>query len=105
MIAVKAEHPEREVRASVRRHPSQLRRALRALEISDEVVAARVVDPAPPHGIERPTTPIMPNVIPIGGHRGEEYPDKHPCTERGCEHTVLFDDEPWCYSHSPDSGS
>jgi hypothetical protein len=34
-----------------------------------------------------------------------EYPDAHPCIEPGCEHTVLFDDEPHCYTHSPDSGS
>lgn len=29
----------------------------------------------------------------------------HPCDQWGCEHTVLFDDEPYCYTHSPDSGS
>jgi len=35
----------------------------------------------------------------------EPYDGKHPCIAPGCEHTVLFDDEPWCYTHSPDSGS
>ena len=30
---------------------------------------------------------------------------RHPCAEYGCEHTVLFDDEPYCYTHSPDEGS
>lgn len=29
----------------------------------------------------------------------------HPCIEDGCEETVQFDDEPWCFTHSPDSGS
>lgn len=29
----------------------------------------------------------------------------HPCIEEGCEHIVPYDDEPWCFSHSPDSGS
>lgn len=36
---------------------------------------------------------------------GEEYPDRHPCAEPGCKHTVQFDDEPYCFTHSPDSGS
>lgn len=29
----------------------------------------------------------------------------HPCTYPGCEHVVEFDDEPFCFTHSPDSGS
>ena len=29
----------------------------------------------------------------------------HPCDEYGCEHTVGYDDEPFCYKHSPDEGS
>lgn len=29
----------------------------------------------------------------------------HTCTEPGCTYTVMFDDEPKCYKHSPDSGS
>lgn len=29
----------------------------------------------------------------------------HPCTTQGCDATVQFDDEPWCFKHSPDSGS
>jgi hypothetical protein len=31
--------------------------------------------------------------------------DRHPCTAPGCTHIVEFDDEPWCFIHSPDSGS
>lgn len=31
--------------------------------------------------------------------------DAHPCEHDGCTHTVEFDDEPWCFGHSPDSGS
>jgi len=30
---------------------------------------------------------------------------RHPCVEVGCNNTVLFDDEPYCFTHSPDSGS
>lgn len=29
----------------------------------------------------------------------------HKCEEAGCSHVVEFDDEPYCYTHSPDSGS
>ena len=29
----------------------------------------------------------------------------HNCEEPGCDHQVQFDDEPYCYTHSPDSGS
>lgn len=29
----------------------------------------------------------------------------HPCTREGCKETVGFDDEPFCFTHSPDSGS
>ena len=30
---------------------------------------------------------------------------RHPCTYPGCDHTVEFDDEPMCFTHSPDEGS
>lgn len=29
----------------------------------------------------------------------------HPCEMGGCTNTVGFDDEPYCFEHSPDSGS
>ena len=29
----------------------------------------------------------------------------HPCEYIGCDVQVPFDDEPYCYTHSPDSGS
>jgi len=29
----------------------------------------------------------------------------HLCEQRGCEQIVIFDDEPYCYEHSPDEGS
>lgn len=29
----------------------------------------------------------------------------HKCVIRMCDTTVQFDDEPWCFTHSPDSGS
>jgi len=29
----------------------------------------------------------------------------HPCVVPGCTNTVPYDDEPWCFTHSPDSGS
>lgn len=31
--------------------------------------------------------------------------ERHPCIHPGCEHTVEFDDEPRCFTHSPDEGS
>ena len=31
--------------------------------------------------------------------------ESHPCVTVGCQATVDFDDEPWCFTHSPDSGS
>ena len=34
-----------------------------------------------------------------------DFPDRHPCMSPGCINTVQYDDEPWCYTHSPDSGS
>lgn len=34
-----------------------------------------------------------------------DYPDRHPWEYPMCTNTVQFDDEPWCYTHSPDSGS
>lgn len=29
----------------------------------------------------------------------------HECEYPSCHIVVQFDDEPWCYTHSPDSGS
>jgi hypothetical protein len=29
----------------------------------------------------------------------------HPCIAPGCENTVEYDDEPWCFTHSPNDGS
>lgn len=29
----------------------------------------------------------------------------HPCQSPGCPNTVTYDDEPFCFKHSPDSGS
>lgn len=39
-----------------------------------------------------------------------EWPDgwgiyRHQCIEDDCTTTVQFDDEPWCFTHSPDEGS
>ena len=46
---------------------------------------------------------------------GPAYPDQwcsqhyglypHTCGYAGCDRTVQYDDEPWCFTHSPDSGS
>lgn len=65
-----------------------------AYKASIEEAMARI-DECPPDGIERPLTTVV----------SDEYPDRHPCIFVGCEHTVQFDDEPYCYTHSPDSGS
>lgn len=29
----------------------------------------------------------------------------HKCEHEGCGKVVEFDDEPWCFTHSPDEGS
>lgn len=29
----------------------------------------------------------------------------HPCEEKNCREYVAYDDEPWCFEHSPDEGS
>ncbi len=29
----------------------------------------------------------------------------HTCVEHQCDRQVEFDDEPWCFAHSPDEGS
>ncbi len=29
----------------------------------------------------------------------------HPCEHPNCREYVAFDDEPYCFEHSPDSGS
>lgn len=29
----------------------------------------------------------------------------HKCVTPGCDRIVEFDDEPWCFTHSPDEGS
>lgn len=31
--------------------------------------------------------------------------ESHPCEEEGCGEIVIYDDEPFCFQHSPDSGS
>lgn len=35
----------------------------------------------------------------------EDYIFHHECVEVGCDRVVEFDDEPWCFTHSPDEGS
>ena len=32
-------------------------------------------------------------------------PQPHPCEREGCAAIVEFDDEPFCFPHSPDAGS
>jgi hypothetical protein len=36
---------------------------------------------------------------------GEDGVFPHECEEEGCDRTVVFDDEPKCFTHSPDEGS
>jgi len=31
--------------------------------------------------------------------------ESHPCERTGCKAVVPYDDEPYCFEHSPDSGS
>jgi hypothetical protein len=36
---------------------------------------------------------------------GEEHIFPHQCVVPECEKVVQYDDEPWCFEHSPDEGS
>lgn len=38
----------------------------------------------------------------MGNHEGIFV---HQCVAEGCNSVVEFDDEPWCFTHSPDEGS
>ncbi len=38
-------------------------------------------------------------------HICDEHTCRHVCEERGCESHILYHDEPFCFKHSPDSGS
>lgn len=31
--------------------------------------------------------------------------EPHPCEMDGCEDRSIYDDEPYCFKHSPDEGS
>jgi hypothetical protein len=33
------------------------------------------------------------------------FDGSHPCEEPGCDRMVPYDDEPYCFAHSPDEGS
>lgn len=50
---------------------------------------ARAGDDCPPHGIDRPNDGIW----------------HHDCERFDCGKVVIYDDEPYCFEHSPDSGS
>lgn len=41
----------------------------------------------------------------MGADRPASKTSWHPCENEGCLATVEFDDEPWCFNHSPDGGS
>jgi hypothetical protein len=30
---------------------------------------------------------------------------RHKCEHSGCDHHILYHDEPYCFTHSPDEGS
>lgn len=38
-------------------------------------------------------------------NRPELLLEPHPCEHPGCPRIVEYDDEPYCFTHSPDSGS
>jgi hypothetical protein len=68
------------------------------------------------HGIERPAidADTMLSLLDEGVIDMREFAieldrrgidQRHPCIQPGCSHTVQFDDEPYCYTHSPDEGS
>ena len=35
----------------------------------------------------------------------DDYTFWHKCVTPDCDSQVEFDDEPWCFKHSPDEGS
>lgn len=35
----------------------------------------------------------------------DPLPQSHPCTKGECPNIVPYDDEPYCFTHSPDGGS
>jgi hypothetical protein len=85
---------------------------IQLLNRDDDAAPTGATDECNPHGIERPTLvfnttpqerPTVRFEQPTPGY--EPYDGKHPCAYDGCNFTVLFDDEPYCYTHSPDSGS
>lgn len=38
-------------------------------------------------------------------HLCETEPCRHKCEKEGCDNHILYHDEPYCFTHSPDSGS
>jgi len=72
----------------------------RALLVSDGLVGAieNHMKPADPASLDERIASIHDTLI--GEHDGS-----HPCLAPDCEHTVLYDDEPYCFTHSPDEGS
>ena len=40
-----------------------------------------------------------------GGNRKHNEDGSHQCETRGCDVLVQYDDEPYCFRCSPDSGS
>jgi len=51
---------------------------------------------------DEPSVDIHKDTRWCGKHYGI-YP--HQCEYLGCGRIVQYDDEPWCFTHSPDSGS
>ena len=38
-------------------------------------------------------------------HLCENENCRHQCEQKGCDSMILYHDEPYCFSHSPDEGS
>ena len=38
-------------------------------------------------------------------HLCETEPCRHKCEQEGCDNMILYHDEPYCFTHSPDEGS
>lgn len=38
-------------------------------------------------------------------HLCEAETCRHKCEQAGCDHHILYHDEPYCFTHSPDEGS
>lgn len=57
------------------------------------------------HGLIDDDDEVLEVDVDLDGHVTMHAIFRHKCEHRGCAHVVQYDDEPYCFEHSPDSGS